>query len=405
MRPQCVLLTKTPIPRHEGVRDTTSPSGRHGDPFVSAVNIEWRRVSSKNPKDARSSRAHFVGCLLGGAVGDALGAPVEFLGIHEIRARYGAAGIVDYDVAYGRRGAITDDTQMTLFTAEGLLRATSRWHDRGICHTATVLHHAYIRWLHTQGERSRSRSSSGELDGWLIGVEGLHATRAPGNTCVTALKGDTMGTLERPLNDSKGCGGVMRVAPVGLVAQSAKSAFDMGCQAAAITHGHPSGYYSAGCFAAILQSLTEGRSLPDAIEGTQRILEGPAHQSHEECSAAIRHAVALWRDPRVVPCPQTIELLGGGWVGEEALAIALYCGLSAQDDFASALRLAVNHSGDSDSTGAMTGNLVGLMLGVQGIPVSWLDELELRDEITALAGDLHAGFQESDDWWLRYPGW
>jgi ADP-ribosylglycohydrolase len=75
--------------------------------------------------------ARIRGCLLGGAVGDALGAPVEFLSLQEIRDKFGPAGIHDYARAYGRRGAIADDTQMTLFTAEGLLRATMRWLDRG----------------------------------------------------------------------------------------------------------------------------------------------------------------------------------------------------------------------------------------------------------------------------------
>ena len=358
----------------------------------------------RNSPDRRS-RAHFSGCLLGGAVGDALGAPVEFLRIHEICAKYGPAGLADYEHAYGRHGAITDDTQMTLFTAEGVLRADVRWHQKGICHPASVIHHAYIRWLHTQGERSRSQFSHDQMDGWLIAVEGLHACRAPGNTCVSALRGATMGTVDHPLNDSKGCGGVMRVAPIGLVARGEEAAFDLGCEAAAITHGHPSGYYSAGCFAAVIQNLSEGRTLPDAIERALRILERSENVSHAECSTAIRRAVALWRDADVIPSPETIARMGGGWVGEEALAIALYCALSAREDFARGVLLAVNHSGDSDSTGAIAGNLLGLMLGIDAIPRRWLDGLELREEIETVAQDLYKGFDDSDAWFNRYPGW
>jgi ADP-ribosylglycohydrolase len=314
----------------------------------------------------------FAGCLLGGAVGDALGAPVEFDSIETIRRRYGSEGIRDYDSAYGRRGAITDDTQMTLFTAEGLLRAVTMQRHKGICHPPAVIHHAYIRWLHTQGERSRSQFSEGEPDGWLIGVRGLHSRRAPGNTCLSALRGEEMGEMQRPLNNSKGCGGVMRVAPVGLVAESEERAFSLGCEAAAITHGHPSGYYSAGCFAAIIWRLAEGRSLPEAIELTLRQLEEPTNEDHEECAAAIRQAVTLWRYRDLPPSPEVIERMGGGWVGEEALAISLYCALAAGEDFARGVSLAVNHSGDSDSTGAITGNILGLMLGVEAIPEKWL---------------------------------
>ena len=354
---------------------------------------------------SRRTLEHFTGCLLGGAVGDALGAPVEFHSIHAICSEYGSAGVTDYDAAYGRRGAITDDTQMTLFTAEGLLRAITRRHHKGISPRASVIHHAYIRWLRTQGERSRSHCPQDEMDGWLIEVKGLHCRRAPGNTCLSALRGEEMGEMQRPLNNSKGCGGVMRVAPVGLVAEDEEQAFSLGCEAAAITHGHPSGYYSAGCFAAIVYHLMSGRSLPEAIELTLRILERPENDEHEECAEAVHQAVAIWRDGGLKPSPEVIERLGGGWVGEEALAISLYCALIAQDDFARGVLLAVNHSGDSDSTGAITGNLLGLMLGANAIPEKWLAELELRAEIEAMAGDVYKQFEETDAWLNRYPGW
>ncbi len=362
--------------------------------------------SSPGPDNPGSRRTleHFTGCLLGGAVGDALGAPVEFDSIHAIRGQYGSAGITDYDVAYGRRGAITDDTQMTLFTAEGLLRAITRRRHEGAYHPVSRIHHAYIRWLRTQGERSRARFSQDEMDGWLIGVKALHSRRAPGNTCLSALRGEEMGAMRRPLNDSKGCGGVMRVAPVGLVAEDEEQAFSLGCEAAAITHDHPSGYYSAGCFAAIIYHLMSGRSLPESIELALRILERPENGGHEECAAAVHRAVALWHDSDLTPSPEVIERMGGGWVGEEALAISIYCALSSQNNFARGVLLAVNHSGDSDSTGAITGNLLGLMLGARTIPEKWLAELEMRAEIEAVAGDLFKQFEDTDAWRHRYPG-
>ena len=353
----------------------------------------------------RNTAEHFSGCLLGGAVGDALGAAVEFLPLELIRMKYGSAGIADYDVTYHRRGAITDDTQMTLFTAEGLLRAAARWNLKGICHPPTVLHHAYIRWLHTQGAGSESDFSRDQMDGWLIGLEPLHHCRAPGRTCLTALSGRRMGTMEQPLNDSKGCGGVMRVAPVGLVVDSATAAFTLGCEAAAITHGHPSGYYSGGCFAAIIWFLREGDSLPDAIDKTLQLLTIPAHKDHDECATAVRQAIARWSDRQGDASPEDIETLGAGWVGEEALAIALYCALHAGNDFARGVRLAANHSGDSDSTAAIAGNLLGLMVAVEGIPAAWLRDLELRDEIDAIARDLHTRFEDTEAWQKRYPGW
>ena len=121
-------------------------------------------------------RSKFRGCLLGGAVGDALGALVEFMSLGEIVRKFGAGGIRDFVSAYGKAGAITDDTQMTLFTAEGLLRAHVRGRMRGLTTHAGVTDHAYLRWLEMQGVKAKREIGH---DGWLWGVEALHHRRAP----------------------------------------------------------------------------------------------------------------------------------------------------------------------------------------------------------------------------------
>src|SRR5438445_369417 len=143
----------------------------------------------------------FRGCLLGGAVGDALGAPVEFLSLAQIRERYGPEGIRDMDEAYGRIGAITDDTQMTLFTAEGLLRARNREMTKGITGAAvTIVRDSYFRWLHTQGVPLRAEVRKRLLQprhrGWLLDQRELYDQRAPGNTCISALLHAEPDTLE-----------------------------------------------------------------------------------------------------------------------------------------------------------------------------------------------------------------
>lgn len=342
----------------------------------------------------------YTGCLLGGAVGDALGAPVEFLILDEIRERYGPRGIQEMDTAYGRRGAITDDTQMTLFTAEGILRATTRAMTKGICHPPSVVRHAYLRWLHTQQPNGSSPLTEefGEPDGWLIGVKELHQRRAPGHTCISGLRAGRLGTMDEPLNDSKGCGGVMRMAPAGLIRSNT---FQDGCEFAALTHGHPSGYLAAGYFAYVIRLILDGRPLHAAAAGPmEELIRRP---DHDEVCRAVESA--LEAADAGDPSPARVESLGAGWVAEEALAIALYCALVAGDDFERGVRLAVNHSGDSDSTGAMTGNLLGAALGEDAIPARWLEELELREVVRQVAVDLHTLFEDSEGWWGRYPGW
>ena len=342
----------------------------------------------------------YTGCLLGGAVGDALGAPIEFMQLAEIRRRFGANGLADYVEAYGRRGAITDDTQMTLFTAEGLLRAFSGLERDGVSEPASFVHHAYIRWLNSQGEDWKGDFNRVKT-GWLINVPELYARRAPGNTCISALCSGVMGTTKEPVNSSKGCGGVMRVAPVGLFCENPSVAFDLGCEVAAITHGHPSGFLAAGTLAAIISMILSGESLDSSVLESVRLLT--KEKGHEECLRAIETALGLVHGSS--PSPEVVERIGAGWVAEEALAISLYCSLVAGNDFSKGVLLAVNHGGDSDSTGAITGNILGTVLGEGAIPKGWLRDLELREVIEEVATDLFLKFRRTATWSDKYPGW
>jgi ADP-ribosylglycohydrolase len=332
-------------------------------------------------------RDRIRGSLLGGAVGDALGAPIEFASLREIRARFGAEGLREPAPGFGPSGglgAITDDTQMTLFTAEGLILAARDPGFSGRSGLVRSVHRAYLRWLRTQGERSAHPTFERSDEGWLLGVEALHSRRDPGNTCLSALRAPRMGSAEQPLNSSKGCGGVMRIAPVGL-AGAIGDPFAAGSEIAAITHGHPTGFLAAGFQALAIREAAAGTPLRTACQETLEELR--RHPGHEECSAALERAISLSAEKRGVASPEDVESLGGGWVAEEALAIAIFCALVAPT-LESALRLAVNHGGDSDSTGAIAGNLLGASLGDATIPSRWLAVLELREEILRLAEEL-----------------
>ncbi|WMC10098.1 ADP-ribosylglycohydrolase family protein [Oceanimonas pelagia] len=348
--------------------------------------------------------ARMLGCLLAGAAGDALGAPVEFMSWPEIERTFGPGGIRTMAEAYGRRGAITDDTQMMLFTAEGLLRGQVRARARGLCSPYSVIHNALLRWLLTQGQ---SPAANVSRNGWLIKKRRLWARRAPGNTCLSALAASTH-FGEWAQNNSKGCGGVMRVAPCAFF----DNAFELASDSARLTHGHPSGYLAAGLFADILHRLWQhGCSLEAACTGA--LAAHDKQPGMEETRQLIEHVLKCYRRDEK-PTPRSIEQLGRGWVAEEALAIGLWCSLCA-GSLEEGIILAVNHSGDSDSTGLIAGNLLGLIHGPQAIPAHWLKELELKDVITQVAADISFvplrfwDYDEDDtdvsDWiWQRYPG-
>ena len=359
----------------------------------------------------QNQREQFTGCLLGGAVGDALGWPVEFARMSEIIRNYGPEGIRDLVPGADGLYEITDDTQMTLFTGEGLLRAwASARHHGDVPDFAAATRRSYLCWLETQGESPHEPQLEGVATGWLLGVEGLHRRRAPGNTCISALRKGVLSEEGIADNDSKGCGGIMRAVPAGLLAARIHSgdttgairlAFEIGCATAALTHGHPSGYYPAGVLAAVIATIVTGGTIAEGIDHSLGFLAD--RSGSQETTDAIRQALDLWQDPEVTPSPEVIETLGGGWVGEEALAIGLYCALVAGDDFARGVRLAVNHSGDSDSTGSITGNILGALLGEQAIPATWLDRLELHDVVRQVGEDLFDAFQGTAAWLKRYP--
>ncbi|VAZ90154.1 ADP-ribosyl-[dinitrogen reductase] glycohydrolase [Mycobacterium pseudokansasii] len=371
------------------------------------------------PRMSIGDRKRFRGCLLGGAVGDALGAPVEFHTREQILARFGPEGITAYAPAYGGVGMVTDDTQMTLFTAEGLLRYWVRGRMKGLSTYTGVTANAYLRWLRTQGEAPVQHVGIGEPfgdghSGWLYQQRQLHSQRAPGNTCISALRG--IRHLGEPAeNHSKGCGGVMRVAPVGLFVSrqpdgTLRHAFRIGTELAALTHGHPTGSLSAGVFAALIYQLALGIPLAEALPEAKRILVEFA--DHDETLNAVESAEAAAR--RGGRRHETVAGLGQGWVADEALAIGVYCALTAES-FEDGIVAAVNHDGDSDSTGSIAGNLLGATLGVGAISSDWLEPLELRDVISEIADDLydcadwHLSEYSFDDaakrMWHKYPGY
>ncbi len=345
----------------------------------------------------------FCGCLVGGAVGDALGYFVEFLRWKEIEKKYGKEGIQDLDSDKGfRKAVISDDTQMTLFTAEGLLHgknaevpADGTIFDRYM----PCIWDSYKDWYDTQ------RMSLEGYDGrsWLCTIPALNRRRAPGLTCLDALSNAEYTLSTDPVNNSKGCGGVMRVAPIGLYFNPEKLDSEtpmdlidmMGAEASAVTHGHPLGYIPSAAFVHMINRLVYPQNGPVnnlaevVVEATEYVTELYGDKAEITLFHELMNRAVVLAGQEIAD-RDAIKKLGEGWVAEEALAVAVFSAVRYQDDFRKAIQCAVNHDGDSDSTGSIAGNILGAYLGYEGIRHSFkLKRLELLSVIKEMAGLLY----------------
>lgn len=323
------------------------------------------------------------GSVLAGAAGDALGYPVEFDGSFEqICARFGKNGITDYDLTIPWIGAteteaqVSDDTQMLVYTAEALMLAHK--YGRPVIPVVTD---AYLRWMSFQnGFQVKS-----EYEYRIAAIPDLNFRRAPGCTCLSALANISCGVESR--NDSKGCGGIMRIAPVGLYdavkGNSREHTALLAGEVAEITHHHLLSTLSSAMLALIVRDCV----LEDKVDaGLFREISYRALETVESVYGAetrhmkfMRHIVdTVFRlvsdsgpDWKIIE-----EELGGGWVAEETLAISLFCVARHIDSVRDCLVAAVNHGGDSDSTGAVAGNIIGAILGYDAIPCQFTDKLQ-----------------------------
>lgn len=380
----------------------------------SGIKMVEKRRALREPYEDR-----IRGSLVGGAIGDALGYTVEFMSWKEIQKRFGDEGILQYKIDFETGTAVfSDDTQMTLFTANGILIGETDNHMNGIHKPIPdYVYSAYLEWLETQKWGSHSMTGS---RCWLYEIPDLHVARAPGNTCLSALRSGKMGSVDAPVNYSKGCGGVMRVAPLALHYQPESDAdlrqLDMdSAQIAAITHGHPLGYLPAAILNHIISIGVYGdgkKTLKEAVDEAWFTVKDMFKDRVKEEDLDFMESLIIKAESLAAiegDDEEKIRAIGQGWTGDEALAIAIYCSLRYPDDFSKAIIASVNHSGDSDSTGAITGNILGAWLGYDAIEEKWKRNLEMKKVLLEMADDLCYGCEMykdldyvDEDWVFKY---
>ena len=379
------------------------------------------------------TRDRIRGSLMAGAAGDALGYAVEFMSRGSILAKYGFRGIAKFNLTREGKALISDDTQMTLFTACGMLMGVTRGYMRGIGgRPEKYVDKAYLDWYYTQtGKNSRPSVT------WLRNLPELAHRRGPGNTCLSACESLFQG--KEVHNNSKGCGGIMRVAPMALLmagywarGKCPYHVFEMdeaGAEVAAVTHKHPLAFLPAAMlthliFRVISMEEAEVKAsitniALETIEALGYIYKGEYEEHKRILTNLTLTALSLAANDK--SDAENIRLLGEGWTGEEAWAIALYCAVRHIDSIEDALIAAVNHDGDSDSTGAVCGNIMGAIYGYEAIKRMNLfcpqghdfeQTLELSNIILALADDLYTSCiiseyspidtPEKHQWYMRY---
>jgi ADP-ribosylglycohydrolase len=319
--------------------------------------------------------------LWGLAIGDALGAPTEFKSVATIRAKFGPDGITDMSQCDGK---FTDDTQMTVALAEGLLDCA---HQAG------------------PSERSELMKDVSEVMPWIARrftewAFGPKNNRAPGTTCMAGCRAlrDGKPWTKSGVMSSKGCGSAMRSSPVGLVYSDPDQLEAIARASSVITHGHPAAVDAAHAAAFAVRALLEGTN-PMILMGT---IFDVCARDENFCSllSSVLPLVGATDRGEITPEEvQTHDHLGESWVGDEAVASALYCFLLAfkrGEGYVETVRYGANTCGDSDSIAAIAGSFAGAFWGIggRGIPKVWIDQVEDTEELELLAQRLYDLSQE-----------
>lgn len=314
------------------------------------------------------------GCLFLGSLGDAFGYTVEFIKIDEILRTF--KGALEFSQTHkwmkpSETGeaqiVVSDDTQMTLFTAEAMIRTLNpclkdektgfKWSDASLIEN---LREAYLDWFVTQIKNFGEQIEDAKAQSLRTFAE-MFKRQAPGHTCLTACSNGALGFTKEagPVNDSMGCGGVMRAAPIGfLPGRDEEELFRLGNVSASLTHGHAMGYLPAGSMAAMINCITQGQGIAESARSVRNLL------THVREAGPLIDAIdiALMFEDKKHMTYEAMEMVGEGWIGHECLAMGLAAAiLDAPIDYR--MTVAANHSGDSDSTASIAGQLIGAFEG------------------------------------------
>lgn len=299
-------------------------------------------------------REQIEAVLFGLALGDALGYTVEFRSLDGIKAAYGPGGIQHPpDPAL-----YSDDTQMTVALAEGLLDGGV---DAPIDAQMDAIARRFVAWSHSPEN-----------------------TRAPGTTCMSAVRRYEAGMpwYDAGIAHSKGCGSAMRVASLGYLYQHDEARLvEIAAASSRVTHAHPAAVAAAVAAAYAVKLALDGVPPGQFISRVMAVTDGMS-DDFDQCLRRAGHGGGLGDEE------YALRHIGEGWVGDEAVALALYCVVRYPDSYVACVRRAANTNGDSDSIACIAGGISAARLGLDAIPADWRARCEHADDLRDLAARL-----------------
>lgn len=359
-----------------------------------------------------AKQTFYRGCLLGLAVGDAMGYTVDDRSLEQIRQDYGPEGLLGYDLVNGYAD-VSSYTQLAAFAGNGLLLGLTRGQMQGIMAP-------YVRYIAlAQREWAQTQRYSGNLERSVCWVSRSREMR--GRRCMDTRMLDTLnqgrpGSMEEPVNRFVAPGAMTVAVPVGMFFNPLRTGREeidrLGAEAVALTHGAPQAFLTGGVLAHMISRIIwdGARDLKELVKEAVEALEegfGREYRQVNEVRDGLNMALRLAASHNV-SCSDAMEHLRCT-TAPEILAGAVYTALCYEHNFDEAMITAVNHSGRSAAVGAVTGAILGARLGEEAIPEFYLEPLEPVELLRELADDMLQGCPMEmgrglfdDDWDRKY---
>lgn len=353
----------------------------------------------------------YRGCLLGLAVGDAMGYAVDRKTWDQICRDYGPNGLLGYDLVNGY-AEVTSYTQLAAVVANSLLMGTTRGQLQGkmapFIRYIAVAVREWSEVQHTRREPARAYC-------WINRVPELRRRHCMDTRMLDTISRGNLGTLEERKNGFSTPGMLTAGVAVGLFYRSERMQIGeigrLGAEAVALTHGEPMAFLAGAALAYIITGLLQDSELSVA-EHVLQAAEAVASQFGREYPQALdlkKKMVATVEASRAGGAQQKAMEQMGCTDCDSVLCGAIYAVLTCGGDFDTAMIMAVNHSGASAAVGALCGAILGAKFGEEALPEFYLECLDCAPVLRALADDLVQGCPldrsarlYDDDWDRKY---